>query len=208
MVNSKLMYEYIQGKLVEKHPTHAVIEANGVGYYLNISLNTYILMGESESVRLYTHHVVREDAQLLFGFASEEERHVFRLLISVSGVGPNTARLILSSLKVNELKSAIGGEKVAVIKSIKGIGEKSAQRIIVDLKDKLGMETVAEKVEPAHNTIRLEALSGLITLGFQKKPAEKAIEQVYKREVEARDSGEARREISVEELIRECLKIL
>jgi Holliday junction DNA helicase RuvA len=203
------MFAYIQGKLVEKHPAYAIIEANGVGYYLNISLNTYILLGDNESCRLYTHHVVREDAQLLYGFASEEERDLFRLLISVSGIGPNTARLLLSSLKVNELKHAIGNEQVDALKSIKGIGEKSAQRIIVDLKDKLDkVEMAVEKVDEKHNTIRMEALSGLITLGFQKKLAEKAIDNVYKTEMEARKTGHDETEITVEFLIRESLKVL
>jgi Holliday junction DNA helicase RuvA len=203
------MYAYIQGKLVEKHPVYAIIEAGGVGYYLNISLNTYILLGDNESCRLYTHYVVREDAQLLYGFATEEERDLFRLLISVSGVGPNTARLLLSSMKVTELRNAISGEQVGTLKSIKGIGEKSAQRIIVDLKDKLEkVGTDTEKVDETHNTIRLEALSGLISLGFPKKPAEKAVDQVYKLQMEARKKDAGEEELSVESLIRECLKIL
>jgi Holliday junction DNA helicase RuvA len=203
------MYAYIQGKLVEKHPAYAIIEAHGVGYYLNISLNTYIFLGDTETCRLYTHHVVREDAQLLYGFATEEERDLFRLLISVSGVGPNTARLLLSSMKVAELKSAISSEQVSVLKSIKGIGEKSAQRIIVDLKDKLEkVGTIAEKVDETHNTIRMEALSGLITLGFPKKPAEKAVDQVYKQELEARKKDAGKGDFTVEFLIRECLKLL
>ena len=203
------MFAFIQGKLVEKHPAYAIIESNGIGYYLNISLNTYILLGDSESCKLYTHFVVREDAQLLYGFGTEEERDLFRLLISVSGVGPNTARLILSSMKVTELKNAIAGEQVGVLKSIKGIGEKSAQRIIVDLKDKLEkVVTVTEKVDQTHNTIRLEALSGLITLGFPKKSAEKAIDQVYKLQMEATNKDTGKEDITVEFLIRECLKVL
>ena len=203
------MYAYIQGKLIEKHPAFAIVEANGVGYYLHISLNTYILLGEEETCRLFTHHVVREDAQLLFGFATEEERDLFRMLISVSGVGPNTARLLLSSMKVRELRQAIGSEDVHLLKSIKGIGEKSAQRIIVDLKDKLDkVETSPEKVDPAHNTIRMEALSGLITLGFQKKPAEKAIDHVLKSKAEEGEKASDGRGYTVEFLIREALKIL
>lgn len=203
------MFAYIQGKLVEKNPAYAVIEANGIGYLLNISLNTYLLIGNSETCRLYTHHVVREDAQLLFGFATEEERGLFRLLISVSGIGPNTARLVLSSLKVSDLKTAITSEQVGVLKSIKGIGEKSAQRIIVDLKDKVEKgEVMPEKLEPGHNTIRQEALSGLITLGFQRKPAEKAIDHVLDSDMKAREKAQDKQEISVEFLIRESLKIL
>lgn len=204
------MYAYIQGKLVEKNPAYAVIEANGVGYMLHISLNTYILLGDEETCRLYTHHVVREDAQLLYGFAREEERDLFRLLISVSGIGPNTARMLLSSLKVSDLKEAIITGRVGVLKAIKGIGEKSAQRIIVDLKDKIdkGDVVITEKVDESHNTVRQEALSGLITLGFQRKLVEKAMEHVIGAEMQARKNGEAAREISVEFLIRESLKIL
>lgn len=203
------MFEYIQGRLVEKNPAYAIIEAHGVGYFLNISLNTYISLGKEEDCRVYTHHVVREDAQLLYGFATKEERELFRLLISVSGVGPNTARLILSSMKVNELKSAINNGQVAMLKSIKGIGEKSAQRIIVDLKDKVEKgDAVPEKVEPGHNTIRQEALSGLVTLGFQRKLAEKAIGDVYKLLVKTGEQGTSKDEISVEVLIRESLKVL
>jgi Holliday junction DNA helicase RuvA len=203
------MYEFIQGRLIEKHPAYAIIEANGVGYHLHISLNTYILLEDNEPCRLFTHFVVREDAQLLYGFATEEERYLFRLLISVSGVGPNTARLLLSSMKVRELRSAIGNEDVHLLKSIKGIGEKSAQRIIVDLKDKLEkVETTTEKVDAAHNTIRMEALSGLITLGFQKKPAEKAIDHVLKTKETGGDDDQDKMEITVEFLIREALKVL
>jgi Holliday junction DNA helicase RuvA len=203
------MYAYIQGKLVEKNPAYAIIDVQGVGYFLNISLNTYILLGESEQCRLFTHHVVREDAQLLFGFATEQERDLFRLLISVSGVGPNTARLILSSLKVNDLINAITGAKVGVLKSIKGIGEKSAQRIIVDLKDKVERaEQEPQKIDDAHNTVRLEALSGLVTLGFQRKLAEKALDHVLQAEVQSVKNGSAANEMTVEFLIRESLKVL
>lgn len=203
------MYAYIQGKLVEKNPAYAVVETHGVGYFLNISLNTYILLGDREQCKLFTHHVVREDAQLLYGFATEEERDIFRLLISVSGVGPNTARLILSSLKVNELKGAITGGQVGVLKSIKGIGEKSAQRIIVDLKDKVEkVEAEGQKVSTEHNTVRQEALSGLVTLGFQRKLAEKALDRVYQAELDARKKAGTESEISVEFLIRESLKVL
>jgi holliday junction DNA helicase RuvA len=204
------MFAYIQGKLVEKNPAYAVIEANGVGYMLHISLNTYILLEDTGICKLYTHHVVREDAQLLFGFANEEERDLFRLLISVSGIGPNTARMVLSSLKVSDLKDAITGGKVGVLKSIKGIGEKSAQRIIVDLKDKVEKSdaSIPEKVEESHNTVRQEALSGLITLGFQRKSAEKAMDHVISSEMQARKTGGSEHEITVEYLIRESLKIL
>lgn len=204
------MFAYIQGKLAEKNPAYAVIEANGVGYLLHISLNTYILLPEDGPCKLFTHHVVREDAQLLYGFAGEEERDLFRLLISVSGVGPNTARMLLSSLKVSDLKDAITGGKVGVLKSIKGIGEKSAQRIIVDLKDKVEKSdaSVPEKVEEIHNTVRQEALSGLVTLGFPRRNAEKALDQVVGSEMQARKVGAAEHDITVEFLIREALKVL
>ena len=203
------MFAYIQGKLIEKNPAYAIIDANGVGYFLHISLNTYVLLGDTGLCKLYTHQVIREDAQLLYGFATEEERDLFRLLISVSGVGPNTARLLLSSLKVSELKGAINSGQAGILKSIKGIGEKSAQRIIVDLKDKVEKDIVLpEKVEEAHNTIRQEALSGLVILGFQKKLAEKAIDKVYQLELQARKNGTDKSEITVEFLIRKSLKVL
>lgn len=194
------MYSYIEGKLVEKNLTNVVIESNGIGYLINISLNTYSLLGDEEKCKLYTHFIVREDAQLLYGFAEEEERKLFRHLISVSGVGANTARLILSSLSPNELYEAIIGNNVPVLQSIKGIGSKTAQRIIVDLRDKLEKEEIpTEKLGIQHNTKKDEALSGLIILGFNKNSAEKALNRILQTE---------NKDLSVEQLIKSALKIL
>lgn len=202
------MYDFIRGKLAEINPTYVVVDTGSVGYILNISLNTYARLQGQEEFKLYAHMVVREDAHVLFGFADLEERELFRLLISVSGVGPNTARLLLSSLNVRELKQAIATGNVGQLKAVKGIGEKSAQRIIVDLKDKLdkGIEW-PQKVELSHNTIREESLSGLVILGFPKKLAEKAIDEVIKSH-RMEDSGSAGAGLSVEILIREALKRL
>lgn len=193
------MYEYLRGKLVEKSPTYVVVEVAGVGYMVNISLTTYSKIKEREDIKIFTYFVVREDAQLLYGFADENERLLFVHLISVSGVGANTARLILSSLTTEEAFDAIVMSKANVLQGVKGIGGKTAQRIIIDLKDKLiksGMEL--EKTGIAHNTIREEALSGLLILGFNKHSAEKAVEKVLK----------ADKAVDVEGLIKEALKTL
>lgn len=202
------MYDYIKGSLVEINPASAVLEAGGVGYAMNISLSTYSKISGEVQCKLYTHLVVREDAHILFGFADQEERELFRLLITVSGVGPNTARLLLSSLSVQELKQAIVTGHVALLKAVKGIGDKSAQRIIVDLKDKIDKEPQwAQKVEVSYNTIREQSLSGLIVLGFPKKTAEKAIEEVIG---QYRNSGTGQTDtaLNVETLIKEALKKL
>lgn len=203
------MYDYIQGKLAEINPAFAVIDHQGIGYILQISLNTYTRISGLETCKLYTHQVIREDAQLLFGFAESGERELFRLLISVSGVGPGTARLLLSSLNPDELKDAIVTGKVSVLKAVKGIGEKSAQRIIVDLRDKVDKGSGwTQKVDFSHNTIREESLSGLIILGFPRKVAEKAVEEVMKdMQILALQENKAV-DISVERLIKEALKKL
>lgn len=203
------MYDFIRGKLIEVNPAYAVLEAGGVGYLLNISLNTYSRLAGIDAIKLYTHLVVREDAHVLYGFADLEEREVFRQLISVSGIGPNTARLLLSSLNVGEIKQAITAGNVGILKSVKGIGEKSAQRIIVDLRDKLdkGADTI-QKVEFSHNTVREESLSGLIVLGFPKKLAEKAIDEVIRQHREDSDISLKEGGLNVETLIKEALKRL
>lgn len=191
------MITHLNGKLVEKNPTNVVIECNGVGYFVFISLNTYSGMGNNESVKIYTKLIVREDAQLLYGFATIEERTMFEQLISVSGIGPNTAMIMLSSLVPEEIAHAIQVEDVRTIQSIKGIGAKTAQRVIVDLKDKmLKMSFSTENIFVQSNTNRFDALTALISLGFDKKSAEKAIDKV------------AQGEDSVEKLIKEALKIL
>lgn len=203
------MYEYFQGKLAEINPAYAVIDIGGTGFILHITLNTYTKINGQEQCKLFAHHVVREDAQVLFGFADQDERELFRQLISVSGVGPNTARLLLSSLNVSELKEAIVTGKVSVLKSVKGIGEKSAQRIIVDLKGKVDREVFSpEKVDISHNTIREESLSGLVILGFPKKVAEKSVDEVIKDLQQLAISGDERPVLSVERIIKEALKRL
>jgi Holliday junction DNA helicase RuvA len=203
------MYDYIQGKLAEINPTYAVIDTGGIGFILHITLNTYAKISDLQHCKLFAHQVVREDAHVLFGFADLEERELFRLLISVSGVGPNTARLLLSSLNVAELKDAIVTGKVGILKSVKGIGEKSAQRIIVDLQDKVDKGTgFTQKVEFSHNTIREQSLSGLVILGFPRKVAEKAVDEVIKELRQAAIDENSEAVLSVERLIKEALKRL
>lgn len=194
------MINHIEGRLTEKTPTYAVIDCGGVGYLLHISLNTFSKIGSSEKCRLYAHLTIREDAHTLYGFADQEERIIFRHLISVSGVGASTARMILSSLSPAEVTGAIMTGNVAALKSIKGIGEKSAQRIIVDLKGKLGKDDAPmEFFTASNNTTREEALSALVMLGFAKNVAEKALEKVIK----AEGNG-----ATVEQLIKQALKNL
>lgn len=194
------MYSFIEGKIAELNPTAAVIECNGVGYLIHISLNTFSAINGKASCRLYTHLVVREDALTLFGFADTSERFVFQQLISVSGVGPNTARLILSSLSPAEVSDAIAKENVRLLQSVKGIGGKSALRIIIDLKDKITKDMPASEILTAsYNTGRHEALSALVMLGFNKPLAEKALDQVIKA------NGGTQ---PVDQLIKNALKIL
>jgi len=193
------MYDYLKGRLVEKTPTYVVIDVGGIGYMVNISLTTYSKIKDQEDIKIYTHFAVREDAQLLYGFADVVERMIFGQLITVSGVGANTARLILSSLSTEEAYDAIVQSKTNVLQGVKGIGGKTAQRIIIDLKDKLmksGIEL--EKIDETHNTIREEALSGLLILGFNKLTSEKAVDKVLK----THDITD------VEGLIKEALKML
>lgn len=173
------MIAHINGRLVEKSPTHVVIECNGVGYKLNISLNTYSNIGESESCKLLTEFIVREDAQLLYGFKEVSERRLFQLLISVSGVGPATALLVLSSADADEIQQAILSGNAAWFKGVKGIGPKSAQRIIIDLKDKISKENISsDNSIGLNNTVKEESLSALVNLGFNKNLAEKMIQKI------------------------------
>ena len=191
------MIAQLDGKLVEKNPTDLVIDCGGVGYEVKISLNTFSALGSSEHVILYTKMIVREDAQLLYGFAEKTEREMFNHLISVSGIGPNTAMIMLSSLVPAEIASAIQSEDVKTIQSIKGIGAKTAQRVIVDLKDiMLKMAFSTEDIFNANNTNQFDALTALVSLGFDKKAAEKVIDRI--------STGEE----SVEQLIKEALKVL
>ena len=180
------MITHIQGKLVEKNPTDVVIDCNGVGYLLNISLHTYSQIPDQEALKLYTHLQVREDSHTLFGFASLAEREVFRLLISVSGIGANTARTMLSSLTPKQIREGIATDDVALIQSIKGIGAKTAQRVIIDLKDKiLKIYDIDEVSVKENNTNKEEALSALEVLGFAKKQAEKVIDKIVAQQPDA-----------------------
>ncbi len=193
------MITHIQGKLVDKNPTDVVIDCNGVGYLLNISLHTYSQIPDQEALKLYTHLQVREDAHTLFGFASLAEREVFRLLISVSGIGANTARTMLSSLTPKQIREGIATEDVALIQSIKGIGAKTAQRVIIDLKDKiLKIYDIDEVSVKESNTNKEEALSALEVLGFAKKQAEKVIDKIVAQQPDA----------NVETIIKLALKNL
>lgn len=200
------MYAFIDGELIEKSPAHAVLLSNGIGYHLHISLQTYSTIKDKRACRLFTHLVVREDALHLFGFADPEERRLFRELISVSGIGANTARILLSSLSTHELTEAIVNNHVALLQGVKGIGLKTAQRIVVDLKDKLSRgEPAREILDLSYNTNRDAALSGLIMLGFNKKLAEKALNKI----INDPQLGPGRPQpLSVEELIRQALKLL
>lgn len=194
------MIHHLNGRLTEKSPTYAIIECNGVGYFLHISLITSQRIGDSENCKLLVHEVIREDAHELYGFAEESEREAFRRLISVSGVGASTARMILSSLSTEELVSVVMQKDVDAFKRIKGIGAKTAQRIIVDLHDKFpGEMGTLEKVVPGGNTLKTEALTALSSLGFDKTKANKTLDSILKTEADS---------ISVEELIKLALKKL
>lgn len=193
------MITHIKGKLVEKNPTYAVVEANGIGYWLNISLNTFSQIPDAESVFLFTHLSVKEDAHTLYGFISKTEREIFRLLISVSGVGPSIARTMLSSMTTDEVQHAIASGNVGVIQSVKGIGTKTAQRVLIDLKDKISKTYAVDEVFiNESNTVKNEALSALEVLGFTKKQSEKVLDKIL-----LEDNS-----ISVEVLIKKALKNL
>lgn len=182
------MYEYVKGLVVELNPAYAVVEVGGIGYFVNISLTSYSSMVQGEQAQLYLHQVVREDALLLFGFVTKVERELFRQLITVNGVGPNTARLILSSLTPQELTNAILSENLVKLKSVKGIGAKTAQRIIIDLKDKINLSgeyDTAEIFAASDNTIKKDALLTLNTLGFAKAAVEKVLDKVLKEKPDA-----------------------
>ena len=195
------MYDYIKGQLDRLTPAAAVVEAGGVGYYINISLQTFSSIESATEVKLYTHFIVREDAQVLYGFYTLEEREVFRALIGVSGVGGNTARMILSTFSSDEVRSIIATGQADVLKSVKGLGIKTAQKIIVELRDKLGVsatEEVALPIRAAANETYSEALSALVMLGFTQPASEKVLRALVKEQPQAH----------VEELIRMALKRL
>lgn len=193
------MIDRLTGRMVEKNAAQCVIDCGGVGYEVNISLQTYERLPQEEAVKLFTHLIVREDAQILFGFATREERSLFRLLISVSGIGPNTARMILSSMTADELQVTIATGNVAALKRVKGIGAKSAERVIIDLKDKVGkIEGEPEFLASGYNTTRDEALKALEVLGYNRQKASKIIDQALASDPQAK----------VEELIKTALKKL
>ena len=193
------MYEFIEGEFIEKSPAHLIVKANHFAYYIHISVFTYSQVSNQTNGRIYLHFVVREDAQMFYGFSSREEREIFKSLISVSGVGANTSRLILSSLSPEEVTQAILAGNVAVLQSIKGIGAKSAQRIIVDLKDKVGKGAgIDELFFSQDNTSREEALSALVALGFPKKSIEKILTRILSEQPE----------LSVEQVVKAALKII
>ncbi|RZJ73967.1 Holliday junction branch migration protein RuvA [Flavobacterium sp.] len=193
------MIAHIQGRLVEKTPTEVVIDCNGVGYHINISLHTYSLLPTSENVKLFTYLQIKEDAHTLFGFVEKSEREIFKLLLSVSGIGAGIARTMLSSMDPKQIIHALATGDVATIQSIKGIGLKTAQRTILDLKDKvLKVYDLDEVSISANNTNREEALSALEVLGFNKKLSEKAVDKIVKEDPQA----------TVEAIIKLALKQL
>ncbi|HIG58803.1 MAG TPA: Holliday junction branch migration protein RuvA [Flavobacteriales bacterium] len=197
------MIYHLNGRLIEKHPTHVVIECGGVGYLVSISLTTFEALPDDETLFLNIHMVVREDSQTLYGFATKEERSMFLLLISVSGVGANTARLILSAMDSATASEVIASGDVDAMKKVKGIGAKTAQRIIIDLRDKVGVSTggggVKSEISFQHNTVKNEALMALTTLGFDKSRVEKTLEQIL---------DKADNDYSLEALIKQALQKL
>nr|WP_299383301.1 Holliday junction branch migration protein RuvA [Allomuricauda sp.] len=193
------MITHLSGKLVEKNPTYVIVECHGVGYFLNISLHTFSLLPNEENIRLFTHLQVKEDAHTLFGFVEKSEREIFRLLLSVSGIGSSTARTMLSSLTPTQVRDAIANGDVPSIQAIKGIGAKTAQRVILDLKDKiLKVYDMGEVSLQSNNTSKEEALSALEVLGFVRRQSEKVVDKVL-----AEDPT-----LSVEDIIKLALKNL
>jgi Holliday junction DNA helicase RuvA len=193
------MITQIKGRLVEKNPTYVVVDCSGVGYLLHISLNTFSALPDSEAITLFSHLSVKEDSHTLYGFINKTEREIFRLLISVSGVGPSTARTMLSSMTSEEIQQAIASENIALIQSVKGIGAKTAQRVIIDLKDKILKTYDLDTISIVqNNTNKDEALSALEVLGFNRKQSDKVLNTILKENPDA----------PVELLIKNALKSL
>lgn len=197
------MIDYIKGSIAELNPAYAVIDNHGIGYMMNISLSTYDVLARyktDEAVLLYVHEAIREDAHLLYGFATKREREAFLLLISVSGVGPNIARMVLSSMSVDEFSQAIASNNVSQFKSVKGVGGKTAQRIIVDLKDKIKLadDTLLDKTDLASGETFDEALAALVMLGFTQQASQKALKSLF-------SSNPA---LTVEQAIKQALKLM
>lgn len=195
------MISFLKGRLVQKDPTHVVMDVNVMGYHVNISLQTFSGIKDQENAMIYTHLAIREDAHVLYGFSTEAEKKLFQQLISVNGVGPGTAIVMLSYLSSEELKAAIVQEDAATLQRIKGIGGKTALRVIIELKDKLRKDLAEDSVSTIpgikHNTLRNEALSALITLGITKSAAEKSVDAVLKK------SGNT---VTLEDLVKQALK--
>ncbi|MEK9609495.1 MAG: Holliday junction branch migration protein RuvA [Flavobacteriaceae bacterium] len=193
------MITQIKGKLIEKNPTQVVVDCNGIGYEINISLHTFSSISADENIQLYTHLQVREDAHILYGFFTVQERAVFRLLISVSGIGTSTARTMLSSLSPAQIQLAIGSEDVPTIQGVKGIGLKTAQRVIIELKDKIRSIQGSEEISVhKNNTIKEETLSALEVLGYSRKASEKVVDKLI----------QSNPEITVEDSIKGALNKL
>lgn len=193
------MIDYIKGSITRITPTFLTLETGGIGYFINISITTFSKLDGKNEFKILVHEVIREDSHQLYGFADSEERDIFRLLISVSGVGANTARMMLSSLSPGEIEKAIIGSEVNILKSVKGIGLKTAQRIIVDLKDKLGKQSGSSEIFAfADNTKREEALSALVMLGFVKSAVSKVLDKIVREE----------KNLTVEDMIKRALKNL
>lgn len=197
--NIVYMYEYIKGKIAELTPAYVVIDNNGIAYFIHISLTTYTLLSGKKEAQVFLHQVIRDDVHLLYGFFEKQERQSFRLLISVSGIGVNTARMMLSTLTSLEINRAIISDDVNLIKSVKGIGLKTAQKVIIELKDKISSENVSDELfVKQDNTIKEEALSALVMLGFAKNAVGKVIEKIIASETD----------LNVETLIKKALKLL
>lgn len=192
------MLNHLSGKLVEKNPTYVIVECGGVGYYVNISLNTFSRISDAEQIRLFTHLQITEDAHTLFGFADEDERRLFKMLITVSGIGCNTARMMLSSMNVSEIEVCIINEEAKKLQAIKGIGEKTAQRVILELKSKMKKDTGTHFTQVSHLRVKDEAMAALMTLGFNKFAIDKTLDNILKNTPSAK----------VEDLIKNALKAL
>ena len=193
------MIDYIKGKIVELSPAHAVLEVSDIGYHVNISLATYSELNGKDNAKIYVYEAIREDSHTLFGFFGRQERQLFLLLISVSGVGANTARVILSSIAIDDLQSAIQTGNAAILKSVKGIGSKTAERIIVDLKDKVSKIEISTVDKPVvDNVLTDEAVAALVMLGFSQMPAQKAVRKVI----------EINPQLTIEQVIKQSLKLL
>jgi len=195
------MIEYIKGEITELTPAYVVLETAGVGYFINITLPTFSFLGDQTSAKLFVYEAIREDAHVLYGFKNQSERHLFLLLISVSGVGANTARMIMSSYSALEIQEMIASGNVTALNAIKGIGTKTAQRIIVDLKDKITKESGAESLNFASNPVSIqkeEAVSALVMLGFLAAASQKVVDKILKEQPELR----------VEQVIKMALKML